>query len=168
MGIQFIVCNNGTSYDEDIDIEIYVPKDLIILHTELDVPNEPLDCDDWSFEDIFEIFACKDFIDYASTKDKVQSYIPVNNHVSLFVNTNYEEGYRETLDEIFDYITYKDGNTVIVKVHMDYLKQHNCAAFPTWIFLKSAEKYPKIKYRITSKNRPDIIYNEMEVVLMHI
>lgn len=162
-GIQFIVCNNGTLYDEDIDIELFVPKDLIILHNDLYVPNEPLDCDDWCFEDIFEISPCKDFINYAATIEKKQLYVPTNNHFPLFTDSSYEEGYRETLDEVFDYTTYEDGDSIIIKVHMDYLKQHNCAAFPTWIFFKSSENYPKIKYRITSKNRPEIIYNEMEV-----
>lgn len=167
MGIQFIVCNTRTQYDEDIDIELHISKDVIMLHSELDVPSEPLDSDDWCFEDIFEIHACKHFIDYASTSQKLQPYVSASNQLPLFTNIDYEERYRETLDEIFDYTIYEDGADVIIKVHMDYLKQHNCAAFPTWIFLRNADGYPNIEYKISSKNRPEIINNVMKIEIMN-
>lgn len=163
VGIQFIVCNNGTQYDEDIDIEVYVPKEIIMLHNELDVPSEALDCHDWCFEDIFEIPACKDFINYVSTLEKSQPYISSNNQLPLFTSVDYEEEYRDILDEIFDYTVYEDDDNVIIKVHMDYLKQHNNAAFPTWIFLRNVDKYPNIEYKISSKNRPEVINGVMKV-----
>lgn len=168
IGIQFIVCNTGTQYDEDIDIELHISKDAIMLHSELDVPSESIDSDDWCFEDIFEIHACKHFIDYASTSKKFHSYVPASNPLPLFTNIDYAEEYRETLDEIFDYTIYEDGGNVIIKVHMDYLKQHNCAAFPTWIFLRNAEEYPDIEYRITSKNKAEIVHKVIRVEAMNI
>ena len=168
IGIQFIVCNTGTQYDEDIDIELHISKDVIMLHSELNVPSEPLDSDDWCFQDIFEIHACKHFIDYASTFQKLQSYVSANNQLPLFTNIDYEEGYRETLDEIFDYTIYEDGDKVIIKVHMDYLKQHNCAAFPTWIFFRNAEEYPNIEYSITSKNKAEIVHKVIKVEAMNV
>lgn len=136
IGIRFVVYNIDAQYDEDIDIELRISKDTIMLHSELDVPSEPLDSDDWCFEDIFEIQACKDFIAYESTSQKFEPHVLTNNPLPLFTNIDYEEGYRETLDEIFDYVIYEDEDNVIIKVHMYYLKQHNCAAFPTWIFLE--------------------------------
>ncbi len=72
------------------------------------------------------------------------------------------------MDEIFDYTVYEDGDNVIIKVHMDYLKQHNNAAFPTWIFLKNVNKYPSIEYRISSKNRPEVINGVMKVEIMDV
>ncbi len=168
IGIQFIVCNTGTQYDEDIDIELHISKDTIMLHRELDVPSEPLDSDDWCFEDIFEIQACKDFIAYESTSQKFKPYVSTTNPLPLLTNIDYEEGFRETLDEIFDYVIYEDEDNVIVKVHMDYLKQHNCAAFPTWIFFKNAEEYPNIEYRITSKNKAEIVHKVIKVEVMNV
>ena len=168
IGIQFIVCNTGTQYDEDIDIELHISKDTVMLHSELDVPSEPLDSDDWCFEDIFEIQACKDFIAYESTSQKFEPHVSTTNPLPLFTNIDYEEGYRETLDEIFDYVIFEDEDNVIIKVHMDYLKQHNCAAFPTWIFFRDAEEYPNIEYRITSKNNAEIVHKVMAVEKMNI
>ena len=162
MGIQFVICNEGTQYDEDIDIALHIPKRLVLLHYDLKVPDKPLDLGDLSFEDIFEIKESKDFISYSSTLKK-PVYIPQNTHFSPFSNISYEEGYRETLDEIFDYTFFEDGEMLIVKVHMDYLKQHNNAAFPTWIFLKEAEEYPDIEYSIISKNRPDIVTGTLKI-----
>lgn len=86
----------------------------------------------------------------------------------LFTNIDYEEGFRETLDEIFDYVIYEDEDNVIIKVHMDYLKQHNCAAFPTWIFFRNAEEYPNIEYRITSKNKAEIVHKVIKVEAVNV
>lgn len=162
IGIQFIVCNEGTLYDEDIDIELHIPRRLVLLHYELQVPDKPLDLGDLTFEDIFEIKESKDFIGYSATLKK-SVYIPQNAHVLPFSNTSYEEGYRDTLDEIFDYTIFEDGERLIIKVHMDYLKQHNNAAFPTWIFLREAEEYPDIEYSIISKNRPDVVKGTLKI-----
>ncbi|MCM1236263.1 MAG: hypothetical protein NC489_39790 [Ruminococcus flavefaciens] len=139
-----------------------------MLHSELDVPSEPLECDDWCFEDIFEIPACKDFINYVSTLERTQPYIPPNNQLPLFTSVDYKEGYRETLNEIFDYTVYEDGDNVIIKVHMDYLKQHNNAAFPTWIFLRNVDNYPNIEYKISSKNRAEVINGVMKVEIINV
>ena len=70
---------------------------------------------------------------------------------------------KNTLDEIFDYTIFEDGERLIIKVHMDYLKQHNNAAFPTWIFLREAEEYPDIEYSIISKNRPDVVKGTLKI-----
>lgn len=162
IGIQFVICNNGTQYDEDIDIELHIPKKLVLLHNDLNVPDKPLDLGDFCFADIFEIQESKDFVSYTSTLKK-QAYIPQNTPFSPFSNTSYEDGYRETLDEIFDYTVFEDGDMLIIKVHMDYLKQHNNAAFPTWIFFNDAKEYPDIEYSIISKNRPDIMRGMLKI-----
>ena len=164
-GVELIVCNDGTKYDEDIDIEITIPKDRFLEVEELPVPADELYFeDDWCFEDIFEIHATKDFIAYCDSKRPLtgmnaSSYKALN----PFSGRDYEKEYRDTLNEIFEYKVYPDGNYVIVKVHFDYIKQHQNVAFPTWIFINNPDIGLKAKYRIISKNNRDVIERQMDI-----
>ena len=164
-GIEFLLCNDGTKFDEDIDVEITIPKERYISVEELPVPTEELKLgDDWCFADIFEITATKDFISYNDSKKpltgiKTKPYIPVN----PFSGRNYEEEYRDTLRDIFEYQVYPDGDNVIIKVHFDYIKQHQIVAFPAWIFIKDPNDELEVKYRIISKNNRDIIESQTHV-----
>lgn len=76
-------------------------------------------------------------------------------------SVDYEEKYRETLTEIFDYKYYEDGEFQIIKCNFDYIKQHQRVAFPTWLFLKQTDSEIKISYEITSKNVADAIKGEI-------
>lgn len=162
-GVELLISNDGTNYDEDIDIEIFIPKGKYIDVMSIPVPTEEVDLDDdWCFADIFEIPSTKDFIAYINTKK--ESFFSTNpSPVNIFGGRNYEEEYRETLNEIFEYGVYENETETILKVHFDYLKQHQTAAFPTWIFFDGANEGFVLKYKITSKNSKDIVEREMEV-----
>ncbi len=165
IGVQFVVCNVGTNFDEDIDIELHIKRDDIILHTDLKVPTQKVDDDDWCFEDIFTIPECKEFNSYSSTIKDFSPYVPDTPTFPFYDTKDYEEGYRVTLNEIFDYTVFEDGDEIIIKLHMDYLKQHTYAAFPTWIFFRKANEYENIKYTITSKNKPDVVQGTMKMAM---
>lgn len=164
-GIEFVLCNDGTRFDEDIDVEIVVPEDRFIDAEELPVPTEEINLgDEWCFADIFEIPATKDFISYGDTKKSLSGFAP--NHftpVNPFIGRDYEEEYRETLRDIFDYQVYPDGQNLIIKIHFDHIKQHQCAAFPTWIFLKKPCEGLCTKYTITTKNNKNVIERQIDI-----
>ncbi len=164
-GIEFVLCNDGTKFDEDIDVNILIPTDRYIGIDELSVPSDEVYLgDDWSFDDIFEISATKDFISFSETK---KSAVGLNSSrftpVSPFASRDYEEEYRETLRNIYEYQVYPDGEYTIVKLHFDYIKQHQCAAFPTWIFINKPEEGLKIKYSLTTKNNKSVIEGYMDI-----
>ena len=61
-GIQLVLCNDGTTYDEDVEVVLKLPRYNVILPSELKVPDHEVDGkEDWCFEDIFEISTTKDF-----------------------------------------------------------------------------------------------------------
>ena len=163
-GVVFVLCNDGSKYDEDIDIEIVMPMDRFMDIEELPVPTEEVNLgDDWCFEDIFEIPATKDFRCYSDTR---KTLINTPSHYISgipFMTRDYEEEYREALRDIFEYQVYSDGNDIIIKVHFDYIKQHQAAAFPTWIFVKDPKEKLLINYSITTKNNKDVIERELSV-----
>lgn len=164
-GIELIVCNDGTKFDEDIDIEITIPKDRFLGVEELPVPTDELNLEeDWCFEDLFEIHATKDFIAYSDSKRPMAGMHTGNfKAFNPFSGRDYEKEYRDTLSDIFEYKVYPDGEHVIVKVHFDYIKQHQNVAFPTWIFIKNPDNGLKAKYRIISKNNKDVIERQMDI-----
>lgn len=165
-GIELILCNDGTRFDEDIDVEIVLPADRYIDVGELPVPSGEVNLgDDWCFEDIFEIPATKDFISYRDAKKPLLGMM--SNHftpVNPFMGRDYEEEYRGTLRDIFEYQIYPDGKDVIVKVHFDYIKQHQCVAFPTWIFIKRLGEGLRVKYTITTKNNISVIERYIDII----
>jgi len=165
-GIQLVLCNEGTNYDQDIEVVLRLPRHNAVLSSELKVPNHEVDGkEDWCFEDIFEISATKDFISYEESKQKiafgsVHSYTPM----LPFQSVDYEEEYRETISDIFEYKYFDDGEYQIIKCHFDYIKQHQQIAFPTWLFLKNFEDSEiKITYEITSQNVADVLKGEIIV-----
>ena len=100
-----------------------------------------------------------------STPPKLLSGI-VPNHftpVNPFYGRDYEEEYRDTLRCIFEYQTYPDGEDMIVKVHFDYVKQHQFAAFPTWFFIKKPDEGLSVKYTITTKNNKNVIERQINI-----
>ena len=162
-GVHLLLCNDGTTFDEDIEVVLRLPKVNVILPSELSVPDHEVDSnEDWVFEDIFEISATKDFISYSDSKRR-GGLAPVHNISSMLppLSVDYEEEYRETLTEIFDYKYYEDDEYQIIKCNFDYIKQHQRVAFPTWLFLKQTDSEIKISYEITSKNVADVIKGEI-------
>ena len=162
-GIQLILSNSGTTFDEDIEVVIRLPKNNVVLPSDLRVPNHKIVGDeDWCFEDIFTISSTKDFTSYEEANEsKTFSHIPDPYPMSFLQDVNFEEEYRETLADIFDYKYFEDNEFQIIKCHFDYIKQHQRVAFPTWLFLKNVDSEIKITYTITSKNVPEILDGEI-------
>lgn len=164
-GVGFVLCNDGTRFDEDIDVEIVMPEGRFIDVEELPVPTEEINLgDDWCFAEIFEIPATRYFISYSDTKKTLSGFTPNNSiPVNPFVGRDYEEEYRETLRDIFDYQVYPDGKNLVIKIHFDYIKQHQRAAFPTWIFVRQPSEGLCAKYAITTKNNKSVIEGQINI-----
>ena len=162
-GVELLLSNDGTDYDEDIDIELSIPEEKYVDVSNIPVPTENVDMEDeWCFADVFEIHSTKDFISYKDTcKNRFWGAKPTS--VGIFGGRDYEEEYREILNDIFEYDVYEDGSEIILKVHYDYLKQHQTAAFPTWIFFKNINEDFMVKYKITSKKNKEIIEREIQI-----
>ena len=165
--IKLCLANEGTMYDEDIDIELYLPNNMLLSHREFRIPKEGILSnleEDNSLNDLFEIKGTESYIDYESScKPFNQVYVPDRPSVFPFGGRDYEEEYRNDLDDIFCYKIYEKGNEIIVKLHIDYIKQHSAVAFPTPLFLKDINVYNDIRYKIISKNNASVISGDLQV-----
>lgn len=162
--IKFVLSNEGTAFDEDIDIELEFATEMLVLHQKLPVPEvNSLEyaCNDCSLSEIFEINGTALYMDYYSSRKTLSHPIPAPVHTS-FKERDYEEDYRKTMDAIFDYQCYLKGEFTTIKLHVDYIKQHTSVAFPTPIFV--IDRSSTIKYKITSRHNPDVVSRKIDVI----
>lgn len=167
--VRFAVSNEGTNYDEDIDILLTVPSDMIILPDQLPKLEEhsyKSITTDYSIEELFGIVGTASYNDFESSK---KSFSPVvlrdstpNLPIGLMGSTrNYEQEYYEDLNDAFEYDFFEERDTIVVKLHIDYLKHNTAVAFPTVLFV--SDKLTSIEYTIQSKHNEAAINGTIEV-----
>ena len=163
--VSFVLSNEGTTFDEDIDIELTFDKADIILNKDLPIPSEGvleyLYDHDESLSEMFAITSTPEYIDYISSLTNPAPHgirIPSN-----FGNQtiDYKKEYRNAMDSLFKYQIFHDCTRIILKVNFDYIKQHTSIAFPTKLFVSKSIK--GITYKITSKHGAEIIEGSLSV-----
>lgn len=150
--ISLVVGNEGTTFDEDIDITIIVSKDDFWLHTKFDDLSESSKeflLDEYDIEELFSIKSTPNIFGYFHDApiSNTQSYVGPFGH-----SRNISEEFEEEIDRIFDYSVFEDKNNTIIKVHYDYIKHNSYIAFPTVLFV--TDSFKNLKYEISSKNNP--------------
>lgn len=154
--ITFVLSNTGTAYDEDIDIALEFNSDMLLPN--IPIPKESslkYICDKCSLSDLFGIRATSIYMDYDSSKKPLNYQPTKQKFFNPFEKIDYEEEYINEWNKVFEYLLYKQDKSTIVKLHIDYIKQHTAVAFPAPIFV--GDKHHDIKYNITSKHNPEIV-----------
>ncbi|WP_415537550.1 hypothetical protein [Dehalobacter sp. 4CP] len=158
--LKLVVVNDGTTFDEDIDVSLRFPAQMIIQHEDLPIPEKntlKYITENYSLHDIFGISSTANYNDYKSSK--VSNGFRLNKispPVGLPGFRDYREEYIEDLDDVFEYEYFDDDGYIIVKLHIDYLKHNTAVAFPTVIFI--TDKISDVSYQITSKFN-DLVIN---------
>ena len=73
--------------------------------------------------------------------------------------------YKSELNKLFCYELFEEETNYIIKLHIDYIKQHTSIAFPTVLFVNINSLQKEITYKIISKNSPDIVNGKLKVEL---
>ena len=167
---KLLIENSGNSFDEDIDIELSIPTSLLIPHYKMPIPVfTVLNSFDkkYSFSDLFSIQQTDKYFDYeTSVKNKRFTPMPIE---PIFKDEEIwlEKKYKSELNKLFSYEIFERNEETIVKLHIDYIKQHTSIAFPTPIFFNMDAIVESIKYRIISKNNPDISNGALRINPMY-
>lgn len=160
-----ILSNIGKHYDEDIDIQLKIPKECLVLLEELPVPNEI----------IITAFCESDLLDVlfkSSTSFEVQAYsdYEVAQYIPPLPGSSYHQQYKyqltnyhEKLDGIFKYQWYNDEDFIRIIFNVSYLKQNSNVSFPSLIVMKECPA--NIEYEIRSKYSPNITKGKVEIVV---
>lgn len=145
-----VFSNEGRKFDEDITINLYIPKDKIVMKD--DIENPPLFALDIFKDSISDLLVPNEKHNIMKYPDYeiLDTYI-IENPLASFeerLSAKFDE-FRQKLDEIFNYKIFEDGNYKILQVNLKYIKQQTCINFPTFLFFN--QNIDEIKYDITSK-----------------
>lgn len=145
-----VIENDGERFDEDITINLYLPKEKFIMKD--DIKNPPI----WALDIIKESIG--DLL-VPSEKYNIKKYTDYKKDTTFIIDNPLEsteerltkeiDKFRKKLDEIFVYEIYEDKDFKIVQINLSYIKQKTYINFPTFLLLNS--NIDEIKYDITSK-----------------
>jgi len=160
--IKLVLVNEGTAVDEDIDVELYFSKEMLIYHKDLPLLDEFTAhhiTNELSIYDIFGINKTNLYLDFDSSKKQVfNTNIPTPPvDYLLYRGKSYQEEFMDSIDDVFEYDFYEEGDKIIVQLHIDYIKHNTAVAFPSVLFV--AENTADIKYKIISKFNDKAIEN---------
>ena len=117
----------------------------------------------YSFSDLFSIQQTDKYFDYdSSVKNKRFTPIPIK---PVFKNEEmwFEKKYKSEINKLFSYEIFERNEETIIKLHIDYIKQHTSIAFPTLLFINTTSLPNEISYKIISKNNPDIVKDTLKI-----
>lgn len=149
--IKLSLCNAGTAYDEDIDISLKIKKQDVFKFEQIPIPDE-FGCkyasEKQNVSDLFGIPATQNynsFGEYNQNDGYVEAVVTPSLHVSNSVET-----YISDLRDTFAYDFFEDGDYIIVRLHVGYLKHNTAVAFPSVLFV--SKELLSIEYTIRSKH----------------
>ena len=159
--------NCGTDIDEDIEISLTVPKSSLLSINEFPKFNNDEMCyllNDCDMSELFGICSTSEYLDYDASIKTNHWFSPYAVTPSTFpgYTPDHSDDFESELAEVFCYSCFDEGDEYVLKLKMDYIKHNTTIAFPSVIFVK--EPFESIPYTITSKNSPEIISGEIEII----
>lgn len=137
--VELVVANVGTSFDEDIDVKLFIPKGCTIPCECFPIPEiniiEPI-LNMRFLESVYEMDPTADvgsYSDYAPSPVDFDYQVP-----DLFGNTSamdeykkHKHKYTEQLKRIISYQMYEKDDNDILMFHISYIKHNTKMAFPS-------------------------------------
>lgn len=171
--VKLAIKNDGTNFDEDIDVILKMKPNQIILPEQLPKMEE-YSCEsltrDYSMDELFGIIGTANYNDYESS---IKAFSPVAAHDPTPVlpfgftgsGRDYEQEYFDNLNDVFVYNFFNEDENVIIKLHIDYIKHNTAVAFPTVLFV--SDDLTLIEYTIQSKYNEAVVNRSVKVGEAH-
>ena len=160
--VELVLANEGTTFDEDIDVKLHLGKGNIVKKEELPIQGILTigDFIEMQFtESVFKIRETENIIGYAG-------YPMMPPRINYKINTpfsqpsakeEYEESkqkYKDSINQIFCYEIYEKEDEDVLVVHLGYLKHNTKMAFPSVLVFKNVPD--TISYEIFSKHTSEM------------
>lgn len=150
--VRLALKNDGSDFDEDINVRLTLPKDAWLTDDYLrcfDTCRFQKIIDD--FSDVFYIKRSKNYFDYVLSDLMSETLFQRRRLNSLPGN---DRNLVEEWNELFPYFTSCAGDSITIELEFGKIMQHTATAFPTVFLLR---KYiPTIGYEIRSKSMPEV------------
>ena len=156
--IKLLLTNTGTTYDEDVEISLNIPKEYYVeLSDVFQFDNSAMgyllnDCE------ISTLFGIKSTAEYSDYESSSKTHPPIIHSPNLpFINSepDYNDDFFAEINDTFYYDVFEQENDKVIKIKFDYIKQHTSISFPSIIYVKDGLK--SITYRISSKHNPESV-----------
>lgn len=160
--VELVLANDGTTFDEDIDVKLHVGKGNIVKKEELPIPGI-LTIDDFIemqfTESVFKMRETDSVIGYVG-------YPMLPPRINYRINTpfnqpsaeeEYEDSkqkYEDSINQIFCYEIFEKEDEDVLVIHLGYLKHNTKMALPSVLVFKNAPD--TISYEISSKHTSEM------------
>ena len=168
--IELAVANVGNTYDEDVEVKIFIEKKCICQENEIAVPGINIieNILDMDFAKIAFQSERSDIINqFSGYPSQGLTYEPVDmpevfNGISAQTKYNRQKDkYTDKLESLFCYEYYEKEEQDILKFHISYLKHNTTMAFPSVLIFKDIPDV--VNYEISSKHLPNIIKGTIQI-----
>ncbi len=153
--IGLILTNNGTDYDEDVEVSLSFPKSVLVTvdsFPELSDYNKDYLINERDLDEIFQIPATAEYLDYDDSIVRQKPLSAPIKPISDIYGSAYDncDGFEDCLLDALGVNVYPANDNYIVKIQFDYIKHNTSVAFPAIILL--LDDISEIAYTITSKH----------------
>lgn len=168
--VELVLANDGTTFDEDIDVKLHVGKGNIVKKENLPIPGI-LTIDDFIemqfTESVFKMRETENVSEYVG-------YPIMPPRINYRINTpfnqpsaeeEYEESkqkYEDSINQIFCYEIFEKAEEDILVIHLGYLKHNTKMALPSVLVFTNVPD--TISYEISSKHSSEVIRGELKMV----
>lgn len=148
--VNLALCNNGKSFDEDIDITLFIPKGFIVV--------EPPKPNDYILDKVTQVFEFIFKPQKTVNIDEYPDYPKINTFKSVYPYKDEIEDnknvYISLRDKIFNYTYLKEDDFDIIRYHQNYIKHNTKTHTPSYLIFKQMPE--EIGYEIKSKYAPEV------------
>lgn len=161
--VELVLANDGTTFDEDIDVKLHVGKGNIVKKEELPIPGI-LTIDDFIEMQFTEsVFKMREtdsvigYVGYPMLPPRINYRIntPFNQPSAEEEYVDSKQKYEDSINQIFCYEIFEKEDEDVLVIHLGYLKHNTKMALPSVLVFKNAPD--TISYEISSKHTSEMI-----------
>lgn len=166
--VELVLANEGTTFDEDIDVKLYIEKGKIIKNKKIPVPGI-LTIDtllDMKFEEIaFKVKETDNIDGYTGYPLLPQRFdyrvnLPFTRQSEQEEYADSKQTYYDKINRIFCYNVFEKEEVDVLTFHISYLKHNTKMAFPSVLIFEEVPEF--IEYEITSKHTSKVIKGKLK------
>ncbi|PFY25166.1 hypothetical protein [Bacillus toyonensis] len=169
--IPLVLRNNGQSYDEDIEVIIKIPSNVLVITQEsIEIPNTTVIEEFTGEEGLLEYFLkhprnyqLEEYLGYPRPISmRSHLHIPLDLYPpsTKEIKERKIERFNDYLEGIFNFEIYIEPNQTILQYYFRELNAKKNMAFPAFLMVKADETF-HIEYEITSKHLGNKVIGEL-------
>lgn len=170
-----LVCNTGTTYDEDIDVKLFVPTNCLCKPSSIPVPGHSFIDVINKYSAVDELFVMPPHADvenythftipltpltaFGYPSDSLAGILPQKSSAQKYTEAKIE--YRNRIDYVFCYQLFETSEYDILQFNIRYLKQNTNMSIPSVLVFDRLPAY--IDYEIRSKHSPNVTKGRIHI-----